>query len=30
MSDQLDQAVTERGSGDLAALLTGTDTWTVA
>ena len=30
MSDQLDQAVTEHGPGDLAALLTGSDTWTVS
>ena len=29
MSDQLDAAVAQRGPGDLAALLTGTDTWTV-
>ena len=29
MADQLDAAVAERGAGDLAALLTGSDTWTV-
>ncbi|MEY9962181.1 2-oxoglutarate ferredoxin oxidoreductase subunit beta [Streptacidiphilus sp. MAP12-16] len=29
MADQLDAAVAQRGEGDLAALLTGTDTWTV-
>jgi 2-oxoglutarate ferredoxin oxidoreductase subunit beta len=29
MSDQLDAAVAERGEGDLAALLTGSDTWQV-
>ncbi|QMU75016.1 2-oxoacid:ferredoxin oxidoreductase subunit beta [Streptacidiphilus sp. PB12-B1b] len=29
MADQLDAAVAERGEGDLAALLTGSDTWTV-
>ncbi|MGW4291357.1 thiamine pyrophosphate-dependent enzyme [Streptomyces sp. NPDC004673] len=30
MSDQLDTAVEHNGKGDLAALLTGGDTWTVA
>ncbi|MGK4582600.1 2-oxoacid:ferredoxin oxidoreductase subunit beta [Kitasatospora sp. HPMI-4] len=30
MADQLDQAVAAKGEGDLAALLTGADTWTVA
>ncbi|MEV5517927.1 2-oxoacid:ferredoxin oxidoreductase subunit beta, partial [Streptomyces flaveolus] len=29
MSDQLDTAVEQNGKGDLAALLTGGDTWTV-
>ncbi|MFD0316661.1 2-oxoacid:ferredoxin oxidoreductase subunit beta [Streptomyces flavalbus] len=29
MADQLDQAVEQRGKGDLAALLAGGDTWTV-
>ncbi|ATW49954.1 2-oxoacid:ferredoxin oxidoreductase subunit beta [Streptomyces peucetius] len=29
MSDQLDTAVEQNGKGDLAALLTGNDTWTV-
>ncbi|WP_310726005.1 2-oxoacid:ferredoxin oxidoreductase subunit beta [Streptomyces sp. N2A] len=29
MADQLDTAVEQKGKGDLAALLTGTDTWTV-
>ncbi|WP_055588284.1 2-oxoacid:ferredoxin oxidoreductase subunit beta [Peterkaempfera griseoplana] len=29
MADQLDQAVRQRGQGDLAALLTGGDTWQV-
>ena len=29
MLTQLDQAVAQRGRGDLATLLTGTDTWTV-
>lgn len=29
MNDQLDTAVRDRGEGDLAALLAGTDTWTV-
>ncbi|GAA2410122.1 2-oxoacid:ferredoxin oxidoreductase subunit beta [Streptomyces glaucosporus] len=29
MSDQLDQAVEQRGKGDLGALLAGNDTWTV-
>jgi 2-oxoglutarate ferredoxin oxidoreductase subunit beta len=29
MADQLDQAVAQRGKGDLAALLAGGDTWTV-
>ncbi|BFV57703.1 2-oxoacid:ferredoxin oxidoreductase subunit beta [Kitasatospora sp. CMC57] len=30
MGDQLDQAVEQHGPGDLGALLTGKDTWTVA
>ncbi|MFJ2648634.1 2-oxoacid:ferredoxin oxidoreductase subunit beta [Streptomyces sp. NPDC087420] len=30
MSDQLDQAVERQGKGDLAAMLAGGDTWTVA
>jgi 2-oxoglutarate ferredoxin oxidoreductase subunit beta len=30
MHDQLDAAVQQQGKGDLAALLTGNDTWTVA
>ncbi|MFZ4178675.1 2-oxoacid:ferredoxin oxidoreductase subunit beta [Streptomyces griseoincarnatus] len=30
MADQLDTAVDQHGKGDLAALLTGNDTWTVA
>ncbi|MEZ3177345.1 2-oxoacid:ferredoxin oxidoreductase subunit beta [Streptomyces pimonensis] len=30
MADQLDTAVEQQGKGDLAALLTGGDTWTVA
>ncbi|MFE6716626.1 2-oxoacid:ferredoxin oxidoreductase subunit beta [Streptomyces albidoflavus] len=30
MSDQLDEAVERQGQGDLSALLTGNDTWTVA
>ncbi|MDT0346718.1 2-oxoacid:ferredoxin oxidoreductase subunit beta [Streptomyces litchfieldiae] len=30
MADQLERAVEQRGKGDLAALLTGNDTWTVA
>jgi 2-oxoglutarate/2-oxoacid ferredoxin oxidoreductase subunit beta len=30
MADQLDAAVEQKGKGDLAALLTGNDTWTVA
>ncbi|WP_344078675.1 thiamine pyrophosphate-dependent enzyme, partial [Streptomyces crystallinus] len=30
MADQLDQAIEQRGKGDLGALLTGNDTWTVA
>ncbi|NEC14423.1 2-oxoacid:ferredoxin oxidoreductase subunit beta [Streptomyces sp. SID8014] len=30
MSDQLDEAVERQGKGDLSALLTGNDTWTVA
>lgn len=30
MSDQLDQAVEQRGPGDLETLLNGSDTWTVA
>ncbi|MDO0939360.1 2-oxoacid:ferredoxin oxidoreductase subunit beta [Streptomyces sp. DG2A-72] len=30
MSDQLDAAIEQNGKGDLAALLTGNDTWTVA
>ncbi|GAA3753421.1 2-oxoacid:ferredoxin oxidoreductase subunit beta [Streptomyces tremellae] len=30
MNDQLDTAVEQRGKGDLAALLAGSDTWTVA
>jgi 2-oxoglutarate ferredoxin oxidoreductase subunit beta len=29
VADQLDQAVAERGEGDLEALLAGSDTWTV-
>ncbi|MFG3117038.1 2-oxoacid:ferredoxin oxidoreductase subunit beta [Streptomyces sp. NPDC048197] len=29
MADQLDTAVEQKGKGDLSALLTGTDTWTV-
>ncbi|MFE1454722.1 2-oxoacid:ferredoxin oxidoreductase subunit beta [Streptomyces sp. NPDC058735] len=29
MADQLDQAIEQHGKGDLAALLTGGDTWTV-
>ncbi len=29
MSDQVDAAVERDGKGDLDALLTGTDTWTV-
>ncbi len=29
MSDQLDDAIEQKGKGDLAALLTGSDTWTV-
>ncbi|MDF3301937.1 2-oxoacid:ferredoxin oxidoreductase subunit beta, partial [Streptomyces sp. K1PA1] len=29
MADQLDTATEQHGKGDLAALLTGTDTWTV-
>ncbi|TWV57049.1 2-oxoacid:ferredoxin oxidoreductase subunit beta [Streptomyces misionensis] len=29
MSDQLDTAIEQKGKGDLAALLAGTDTWTV-
>jgi 2-oxoglutarate ferredoxin oxidoreductase subunit beta len=29
MSDQLEAAVEQHGKGDLAALLTGNDTWTV-
>ncbi|HEY5832593.1 2-oxoacid:ferredoxin oxidoreductase subunit beta [Streptomyces sp.] len=29
MADQLDQAVQQRGKGDLTALLAGNDTWTV-
>ncbi|MGW7573534.1 2-oxoacid:ferredoxin oxidoreductase subunit beta [Streptomyces sp. NPDC054765] len=29
MSDQLDDAIEQKGKGDLAALLTGNDTWTV-
>jgi 2-oxoglutarate ferredoxin oxidoreductase subunit beta len=29
MADQLEQAVEQRGKGDLAALLAGNDTWTV-
>ncbi|MER5865876.1 2-oxoacid:ferredoxin oxidoreductase subunit beta [Kitasatospora sp. NPDC002040] len=29
MGDQLDQAVAQRGAGDLGALLNGSDTWTV-
>ncbi|MCO4694473.1 2-oxoglutarate oxidoreductase subunit KorB [Streptomyces sp. RO-S4] len=29
MADQLDTAVDQHGKGDLAALLTGGDTWTV-
>ncbi|GAA2804723.1 2-oxoacid:ferredoxin oxidoreductase subunit beta [Kitasatospora paracochleata] len=30
MAEQLDRAAADRGEGDLAALLTGSDTWTVA
>ncbi|MCF3962132.1 2-oxoacid:ferredoxin oxidoreductase subunit beta [Streptomyces fuscigenes] len=30
MNEQLDTAVEQKGKGDLAALLTGNDTWTVA
>ncbi|MCA1221507.1 2-oxoacid:ferredoxin oxidoreductase subunit beta [Streptomyces sp. 8L] len=30
MNEQLDRAVEQRGKGDLSALLTGSDTWTVA
>ncbi|MET9149640.1 2-oxoacid:ferredoxin oxidoreductase subunit beta, partial [Streptomyces sp. NPDC004042] len=29
MADQLDTAAQQQGTGDLAALLTGNDTWTV-
>lgn len=29
MSDQLDEAIEQKGKGDLATLLTGNDTWTV-
>ncbi len=29
MSDQLDKAVADKGAGDLAALITGNDTWSV-
>jgi 2-oxoglutarate ferredoxin oxidoreductase subunit beta len=29
MADQLDTAVEQHGKGDLAALLTGNDTWRV-
>ncbi|MFD7814693.1 2-oxoacid:ferredoxin oxidoreductase subunit beta, partial [Streptomyces sp. NPDC059785] len=29
MADQLDTAIEHNGKGDLATLLTGTDTWTV-
>jgi 2-oxoglutarate ferredoxin oxidoreductase subunit beta len=29
MADQLEAAVEQNGKGDLAALLTGGDTWTV-
>jgi 2-oxoglutarate ferredoxin oxidoreductase subunit beta len=29
MADQLDTAIDQHGKGDLAALLTGKDTWTV-
>ncbi|MEU5439001.1 2-oxoacid:ferredoxin oxidoreductase subunit beta, partial [Streptomyces sp. NPDC020719] len=29
MADQLDQAIEQRGKGDLASLLAGNDTWTV-
>jgi 2-oxoglutarate ferredoxin oxidoreductase subunit beta len=29
MADQLDTAIEQNGKGDLAALLTGNDTWTV-
>jgi 2-oxoglutarate ferredoxin oxidoreductase subunit beta len=29
MAHQLDTAVEQKGKGDLAALLTGNDTWTV-
>lgn len=30
MADQLEDAVARKGKGDLAALLQGNDTWTVA
>ncbi|MEU6320744.1 2-oxoacid:ferredoxin oxidoreductase subunit beta [Streptomyces sp. NPDC047009] len=30
MADQLDRALAEKGSGDLAALLAGGDTWTIS
>ncbi|MEU0275254.1 2-oxoacid:ferredoxin oxidoreductase subunit beta, partial [Streptomyces sp. NPDC006307] len=30
MTDQLDTAIERKGKGDLAALLAGGDTWTVA
>ncbi|MEU6176124.1 hypothetical protein ABZ832_29985, partial [Streptantibioticus parmotrematis] len=30
MTDQLDTAIEHHGKGDLASLLTGNDTWTVA
>jgi 2-oxoglutarate/2-oxoacid ferredoxin oxidoreductase subunit beta len=30
MSDQLDKAVADKGAGDLAALITGNDTWSVS
>ncbi|MDG9706481.1 2-oxoacid:ferredoxin oxidoreductase subunit beta, partial [Streptomyces sp. DH37] len=29
MTEQLEKAVVQHGKGDLDALLTGTDTWTV-
>ncbi|MFD8631579.1 2-oxoacid:ferredoxin oxidoreductase subunit beta, partial [Streptomyces sp. NPDC059533] len=29
MADQLDAAIDQKGKGDLGALLTGNDTWTV-
>ncbi|MFC7310796.1 2-oxoacid:ferredoxin oxidoreductase subunit beta, partial [Streptomyces monticola] len=30
MTDQLDAAIEQNGKGDLATMLTGGDTWTVA